>query len=151
MAIKMRDFTRLSIELRPSRCLLIGGGLGHGLAGITIVISATPLWVKAGLIISVVLSLVRFGVQYGYPRGHGFVARLERLDGRWRIETGDGQIKHARLISGYAHPNLVILNFRLQNNKQRSLTLLPDATDAHALRQLRVLLRTQTAMDEPNP
>ena len=144
----MRNFTALSIELRLSRILLVSGGGAHVLAGIAVVVSSLPLGIKAGWIAGIALALVRFGWQYGYRRGRGFIARLELLDGRWRLETGDGMLHRAGFTGGYAHPLIVILNFRLESGGRRSLTLLPDAADPDALRRLRVWLRTRRDEDQ---
>ena len=128
----------------------MGGGIGHLLAGVAVIISTAPLWIKAGLVIGIALALVRFGWRYGNRYSRAFVVRIELLDGRWRLETGDGMRHHAWLTGGYAHPGVVILNFRLEGGKRQSLTLLPDAADAEGLRRLRVWLRTQTGADEPD-
>jgi hypothetical protein len=141
----------LILEPRPSRFLLIGGGIGHLLAGVAVVVSNVPIWVKAGFIAGIVLALIGFGWRYGYRRGRGFIARIELLDGRWRLETGDGAAYRAELIGGYAHPAIVILNFRLENGRRRSLTLLPDSADPDALRRLRVWLRTSRDADASDP
>lgn len=147
----MLDPVALSVEPRPSRILLVSGGGAHVLSGIAVVMCSLPLWVKAGLIAGIVLALVRFGWRYAYPGGKGFTARIELLGGRWRLETGAGATHRASLIGGYAHPLIVILNFRLENGRRRSLALLPDAADAEALRRLRVWLRTRRDADEPDP
>ena len=128
----------------------MGGGIGHLLAGVAVIISTAPLWIKAGLAIGIALALVRFGWRYGNRHSPAFVARIELLDGRWRLETGDGMRHCAWLTGGYAHPGVVILNFRLEGGKPQSLTLLPDAADAEGLRRLRVWMRTQTRVDEPD-
>lgn len=147
----MRHFPALILEPRPSRCLLIAGGGGHALAVIALMVSTAPTWVKIGLLAGIALSLAGFWFQYGDQRERGFITRIELLDERWRIETGDGATHHAMLTSGYAHPGIVILNFRLDNGGRKALTLLPDAADANGLRRLRVWLRTRTEDDEPNP
>ncbi len=49
---------------------------------------------------------------------------------------------HGHLASGYAHPLIVILNFRLENGRRRSLTLLPDTVAGDELRRLRSWLLT---------
>ncbi len=139
----MHGLATLNIETRLSRILLVCGGAVHLLAGIAVVVCSLPPWTKAGLIVGVALALSRFGWQYGYRWGRGFIARLELLDGVWRLETGDGSLYRARLTGGYAHPGIVILNFRLQGGGRRSLALLRDATEVEMLRRLRVWLRTQ--------
>jgi len=144
---KLRNLAALSIELRPSRLLLVSSGSAHVLAGVAVVVSSLPLWIKAAWIAGITLALIRFGWQYGYRRGRSFIARIERLDGVWRLEMGDGALHRARLTGGYAHPLVVILNFRLESGRRRSLALLPDAADAQALRRLRVWLRTRRDED----
>lgn len=121
----------------------MGGGVGHLLAGVAVIVSNILWWVKAGLIAGIAVSLVWLVYCYGYPRGRRFIARLEWLDERWQLATGDGRRYSGQLISGYAHPLIVIVNFRLENGQRRSLTLLPDSADADELRRMRVWLRTQ--------
>ena len=141
----------MNIELRPSRLLLAGGGSAHVLAGIAVATCSLSLWIKVGLIAGIALALVRFGQQYGYQQGRSFITRIERLTGGWRLETGDGMVHRARLTGGYAHPLIVILNFRLESTGQWSLALWPDSADPDALRQLRVWLRIQQGRDESAP
>ena len=146
----MRDFAPLLIEPRPSRLLLASGG-AHVLAGVAVIVSSLPLWIKVGWIVAIAVAVLGFVWQYGYRRGRGFIARIEWLDGGWRLETGDGTLHRAGLTGGYAHPGVVILNFRLESGGRRSLALLPDAADPEALRRLRVWLRTRRDEDEPDP
>jgi hypothetical protein len=131
--------------------MLIGGGLVHGLAGVAAIVANLPWWVQAAFVAGIARSLIGFGYHQGSRRSRGFIARIELLDGRWRLETGDGAEYWGRLTGGYAHPLLVILNFRLESGGRRSVTLLPDAADPDALRRLRVWLRTSqdAAADHP--
>ena len=147
----MRSLAALNIELRRSRILLISGSAVHVLSGIAAIVSSLPWGGKAGFIAGIVLSLAWFGYCYGYPQGRRFIARIELLDGRWRLETGDGGVHRGQLIGGYAHLLIVILNFQLEDGRRRSLTLLPDSVDSDDLRRLRVWLRTQRSDDEPEP
>jgi len=128
--------------------LLLGGGAGHILAIVAVVVSSIPWWAKVAFIAGAAFSLARFGYRYGASRGRGFIARVEKMDERWRLESGDGVVHWARLTSGYAHPLIIILNFRLESGRQRSLTLLPDSADSDVLRRMRVWLRTQSDQDE---
>ena len=141
----------MNIQLHRSQILLISGSAVHVLSGIAVVVCSLPLWIKVGLIAGIVLSLAWFGYCYGYPQGRRFIARIELLDGRWRLETGDGGVQRGQLIGGYAHLLIVILNFQLDDGGRRSLTLLPDSADPDDLRRLRVWLRTQRSDDEPEP
>ena len=148
----MRALSSLILEPRPSWLLLASGGGAHLLAGVAVVVCSLPLWIKAGLIVAIALAVGRFTWQYGNRRGRGFIARIELLDGGWRLEMGDGSLHRAGLTGGYAHPGIVILNFRLESDGRRSLALLPDAADAEAVRRLRVWLRIRRDDDdEPDP
>ncbi len=143
----MRDLSSLTFEPQLSRSLLAGSGIVHGLAGIATIVASVPLWVKAGLLAGIGLSLAWTGYRYGWRRGGGFITRVELLDGRWRLETGDGARYPARLTGGYAQPGVVVLNFRVESSWRRSLALLPDSADLESLRRLRVWLRTRRDED----
>ncbi|NMQ20441.1 hypothetical protein E4P82_15320 [Candidatus Competibacter phosphatis] len=143
----MYRLAALNIEPRPSRILLIGSGVAHGLAGVAAIVASVPLWAKAGLLVGIGLSLAWIGYRYGWRRGGGFISRVELLDGRWRLETGDGIRHPAGLTGGYAQPGIVVLNFRLEGGWRRSVALLPDAVDSETLRRLRVWLRTRRDED----
>lgn len=143
----MHRLTALNIESRPSRILLIGSGVAHGLAGVATIVASVPLWAKAGLLVGIGLSLAWTGYRYGWRRGGGFITRVELLDGHWRLETGDGIRHPAGLTGGYAQPGIVVLNFRLEGGWRRSVALLPDAVDSETLRRLRVWLRTRRDED----
>ena len=139
----------LTVTARPSRILLIGGVGAHLLAASAVLACGLSLWIKSGLLAALALALIRFERRHGSARSKDFVTGLELLDGRWRLETGDGVQRHARLIDGYAHPSLILLRFRLDNGQRRTLTLPPDAAEAEALRRLRVWLRAHRDETEP--
>lgn len=141
----------LRLEPRPSRILLVIGGVSHVLAGAAVIVSNLPWWVKAGFIAGIALSLAWFGYCYGYLPGRRFIACIELLDGRWRLETGAGGVQRGQLTGGYAHPLIVIVNFQLDGGGRRSLTLLPDSADPDDLRRLRVWLRARCHDDEAEP
>lgn len=145
----MPSFPSLVVELRPSPTLLLGGGLSHVLAGTAVVVASIPLWIKVGIMVGIGLTLTRFGWRYLNRDGRGFIARIELLDGRWRIETGDGQLHRAQVTCGYAHPQIIILKFRMDTGWSWGLTLLPDSADPDSQRQLRVWLRTRRVEPEP--
>jgi hypothetical protein len=147
----MLDPVPSRIELYPSRILLVTGGGLHLLAGIAVAVCGLAPMLKVTGAAGIAGSLVWFGYRYGSRCGRGFIARIESLGGRWRLETGDGATHRADLIGGYAHPAIVILNFRLENGRRRSLTLLPDSADLDALRRLRVWLRTTRGADISDP
>lgn len=137
----MNRLPSVLVELRPSRLLVGALGIAHVAAGVAVFLAAVPAWVKLGLSAAVGASLARAGLRHGWSRGRDFIARIELVDGRWRLETGAGAVGRAGLSGGYAHPGIVILNFRLENGRHRSLALLPDSADAESLRRLRVWLR----------
>jgi len=132
------DFT---VDLRPSRYLLITGGIVHLWAMIAVLIAAIPLWLKVSVSIGLGVVLIRFWVSNGQYRRQASIVRIAWIDGRWHLETSSGALLAAELIDGYSHPSIVILNFRLETKQRRSLTLLPDSADTDSLRRLRVLLR----------
>lgn len=139
----MLDLAALNIELRPSPMLLAAGSSLHLLSGIAVAACNLPLGIKAMFLVGIALVLVQFGRQYACSGRKSFISHVELLDGRWRLTTGDGATHRASLIGGYAHPNIIILNFRLENRRRWSLALLPDSADPDALRRLRVWLRTR--------
>ncbi len=143
----MRHFTLLHLEPRPSRLLLLSGGVAHGLAATATFLAGVPFMVKAVLLAGMLGSLLWLAYEYGWRTSAGFIARADYLDGRWRLETGAGLVYRARLTGGYAQPYLLILNFRLDNGHARTLLLLPDALAAEELRRVRVWLRTRRSAD----
>ena len=74
----MRGHATLDIEPRPSRILLVSGGSVHLLSGVAVVVCSLPLWIKTGLFAGIALASIGFVWQYGYRRGRGFIARLEK-------------------------------------------------------------------------
>ena len=112
------------------------------MAVVAVVVSSIPWWIKAGFIVGIAWSLARLGRRYGQIHSADFITGLELIDGRWRLETRAGSVHHGHLASGYAHPLIVILNFRLENGRRRSLTLLPDTVAGDELRRLRSWLLT---------
>lgn len=140
-AVKMRPYPSFSVRLQPSRYLLIGGGIVHGLAAGAVMLASLPPWLKVGFMIGLGLSAVKLGWENSLRCSHRFISRIESVDDRWRLETGDGVIHRASVIGGYAHPAIVILSFRLDGGGYRSLTLLSDSADPESLRRLRVWLR----------
>ncbi|CDI01866.1 hypothetical protein BN873_210087 [Candidatus Competibacter denitrificans Run_A_D11] len=136
----MRHLPDFTVELQPSRYLLIGVSIAHLLAVTAVLIAVIPIWLKASFSLGLGLSLLWFWLGNG-PRRHESIVRIAWLDGCWRLETGTGVILTAELVDGYGHPVLIILNFRLEGNRYRSLTLLPDSASPDSLRRLRVLLR----------
>lgn len=128
---------------------MLFGAVAHSLAGLAVNVSSLPLEIKMILSIAILIALLGFGYSYGYASGRAFIASLELLDGRWLISTGNHRTYRAYLVSGHAHPLMVILNFRLLNGARHSLILLADTAHSNDLRRLRVWLNTQYIGDLP--
>lgn len=139
--VNVRHLPDFTVDLRPSRYLLIAGSIAHLWAMIAVLIAAIPLWLKVSLSIGLGLVLIGFWIRKGQHRRQASIVRIAWIDGRWHLETRSGVLLTADLIDGYGHPYLIILNFRLATNRRCSLTLLPDSARPDSLRRLRVLLR----------
>ncbi|MBL8251192.1 MAG: hypothetical protein JNK31_05955 [Candidatus Competibacter sp.] len=144
----MNDLRDLLVAVRPSRRLLVAGAVVHVLAGVAALSSGVPPAVKAAFVVALGLSLAWLGFRYGWQRSPGFIGTVEWADGRWRLHTGDGRVRSARLSGGYGHPLIVILNFRLEGGWPLALALLPDAAHSENVRRLRVLLRVWRDADD---
>ena len=143
----MAHFPSLQISLRPSRLLLTLGGVTHLLAAVAVMVSSLAAWFKIGLIAGIGLALLRFGWRYGHHTGPGFISGVALAEDRWHLRTGTGACQNAIWSGGYAHTLLVILHFRLEHGRPRSLVVLPDAADPDGLRRLRVWIRTRATSD----
>lgn len=137
----MQASPSLALELRPSRWLWVGSIILHQLAGGAALLAAIPMGAKVGVSIGLILSLAWLSYRYACRSSSGFIVSIEALDGRWRLTMGNGAIQQVSLIGAYAHPLLIILNFRFESGWRRSLALLPDAATAEERRRLRAWLR----------
>ena len=90
-----------------------------------------------------------FGVSWLYLRRHpalGFGRRaivklLWSADGKWLVTDGEGRKSEAVLLpSSYVHPNLIVLNFRLNSGSKRTRIIFGDEVVQEQLRQLRARL-----------
>lgn len=136
----------MSLDFKPRRSRLLARFLVgmHALAAAVVL-----LWVPGRLATVVLLALVALSFFRNYRR-HILLrgARVPRRvvcheDGRWLLQCQQGAMHPARLLpSSYLHPQLVILNFALEERpRRRNLVLCQDSLDAQTLRQLRVHLR----------
>lgn len=137
----MQASPSLALELQPSRWLWLGGVILHLLAAGAALLAAIPIGAQVGVGIGLILSLAWLSYRYAYQSSPGFIVSIEVLDGRWRWTMGNGTIQQVSLIGAYAHPLLIILNFRFESGWRRSLALLPDAATAEERRRLRAWLR----------
>lgn len=139
----------LTLDLRPSRRLLLILTAVHGLAGVALWLCALPLAVKIPLSLLLGGSLLSVYPRYAHRRSRFFIARIRQAaDGQWFLGYGDGGERPARLAGGYVHPQLLILNFATGRLARRAVVILPDAADAEAVRRLRVRLLARRAEEE---
>ena len=77
------------------------------------------------------------------------VVRLSRhTDGTWQLQLRNGAKLGATLLhDSYLHPSLIVLNFKLNTGKRRSVVLCRDSADATALRHLRIALALESRVD----
>ncbi len=104
---------------------------------------AIPALAKAFFSLVIVASLLHTLYVHGLRRGRRSLVRLAWLaDGSWELEEQSGVRRRAELAGvNYAHPRLVVLNFRYRDGgRGRSVVLTPDSLMGGSLRQLRVLL-----------
>ena len=142
------------LDFKPRRSRL----LARFLVGVHLLaVVAVLLWVPGRLITVVLLALVALSFVRNHRR-HILLrgARVPRRvvcheDGRWLLQCEQGVMHAARLLpSSYLHPQLVILNFALDEQpRRRNLVLCQDSLDAQTLRQLRVRLRV-AAQGQPD-
>jgi toxin CptA len=107
-----------------------------------------PLILHWCLAIAVLLSFVHTVRQYVMvPGTAGVIALTWKHDGDWVIDLQDGTSLEAQLhASSYAHPWLVVLNFRIEDRRRlKSVVLFPDSLEAQTFRQLRVRLTLEGA------
>ena len=144
----------LYLRPAPSRLLLLFLVLIHLLA-----LSVLPfLAVSAGFLVPVALLVLaglyrelQLHVFRRHPRS--VVRAVWESSGRWRLTDALGVERAGELLAeSYVHPQLVLLNFKLDGAGRRSLVLLPDSEDRQTLRELRVRLRTRASgRDQPEP
>ena len=137
------------LKLKPSRSLGLGFALLAILVCVAIMRADLPAWVQAGLMAGVGITTL-----WGVRR----TARLPSL-----ALAGDGGL-HGRhgnedwqvvtvLPDSFVSTILIVLRYREQHGRVRSVSLLPDSATADDLRRLRVSLRwaRHTRSDTSSP
>ena len=131
----------LTLELRPSRTLLVGNAACHLLALASlgwVVVAPGVRWFLALLL---VVSLAASCLLHGPLRSPWLIKRIDWTpDGEWRLYGIHGEARPAHLVGCYVHPHLLILNFALSRFSRRSVVVLSDAADPAAIRRLRARL-----------
>jgi toxin CptA len=124
--------------------------VGHGGAIILLYFLALPVvlrwFIAVGLVANLIVVLRK---QSGRPGPGNVRALLWQAEGDWMLDiVGVGWQSAQLLPSTYAHPWLVVLNFRLEEERRsRSVVLLPDAIDGDNLRRLRVRLQVEAVAE----
>jgi toxin CptA len=131
-------YTRVhEIELKPSRLLGLLLAAMAGLAALALLRAALPDVARWGTAAAVV-ALAGWGAWRSRPR-----VRVRRLDdGRVQVADAAGEWSDLEVLGdSFVSPLLIVLCYRVGGGPAHRLVLLPDSTDAEALRRLRVSLR----------
>ena len=134
----------IHLTLRPSPRLTLLHAVTHAGAVGALWYAAVPL-LPSALLTALVIAhgawVVRLEWRTAHPRR---IRRLVSLpDGNWRLVTGDGRERAARLLGGgLVHPRLTVLAFRCAGEwYPRGVAFTPDNVAARPFRRLRVRLR----------
>lgn len=127
----------MSIELQPSRWLLISLALIHGLAIVAAWWSALPL-----LWLMVVELLVLFSAWRNLRRyGRDLPQQLHWRGQQWWLTSGTEEVAIHWSGKGMITPWLMVLPYRREAGRPGALVLPVDSAEAESLRALRVQLR----------
>ena len=142
-----KKFVRpLSFDLHASRRLTGFLLVTHLLATIAVLMLPWSMAPRAALVCALLLSLGWSVGRHGLRRLPGAICRVQvSASDAWTLWRRDGRVVTGELAgSTFAHPALVILNFRRAAGTQ-SVIMLPDSLDSDAFRRLRVHLATRSA------
>ena len=132
--------TPLAVDIRPSRwlaCYVLSVYVTAGL--VVIVLPVSPWIISIALIVLLLSGTATFRVRVNLCSRRAVVALNRYADGTWQLRLADGTLHQARLLpDSYLHPELQVLNFRLDNGMRRSVVLMRDSADPASLRRLRV-------------
>ena len=134
--------TPTTVEIRPSRWLACYVLSVYAAACLVIIILPVSPWV-VGAALSVLLlsNVANYRTRVSLRSRRAVVMLNRHTDGTWQLCQTSGVSCQARLLpDSYLHPELLVLNFRLDNGKRRSVVLMRDSADATCLRRLRVEL-----------
>ncbi|MHB1091563.1 protein YgfX [Thiobacillus sp.] len=137
------------IELKPSR------RLGLLLLGVTALVLVALLLADVPMVTAWVLGIVAMGFgAWGWRQSVPMASLRIAPDGRLqcRNETREWQDVEV-LDDSFVSLALVVLRYRIDDRRVRSMTLLPDSANADDLRRLRVSLRwiRRTRSDTGSP
>ena len=136
----------LHLILERSRVLHRALGAAHGLAGVAALANPLPLWVKAGLLGAVGVSL------YLTLRDHVLDPPVRGLslnpDGHWEVIRRTGPVTATLLGSTVATSWIVILHL-VTDRGTIAIPILRDSVDPESFRRLRVHLRVAGSGREP--
>ena len=131
--------TPLAVEIKPSRwlaCYVLGVYVAAGL--VVVVLPVSPWVISLALTVLSLSGAATFRLRVNLRGRRAVVALNRHADGTWQLRLADGALHQAHLLpDSYLHPELQVLNFRLDNGKRRSVVLMRDSADAISLRRLR--------------
>lgn len=133
-------------RLRLRGSFLLGGLclVGYGAALVWLFSFAIPFWIKLLILPLVLVSFVtacRRHVLFNAPEA---ISELSWAGGAdWLLYEVSGQALDARLLgSSFAHPWLVVMNFRVEGERRiRSVVMFPDSCDTTSYRRLLTKMR----------
>ncbi len=125
------------IRLKPSRLLglLLAGMALLALAAISgAALSAGWQWALAIAVAGL--------IGWGWQRGRRLPGLRLGPDGRLQCRDAEAEWRDVEILGdSFVSAGLTVLRYRIDGQRARSLTLLPDSADADDLRRLRVSLR----------
>lgn len=132
--------TPITLEIIPSHWLAYYVVCVHVIAGLSVIFLPVSTWVMcAALFVLVLLCVVTYRTHVSLRSRRAVVALNRYADDAWQLRLVSGASYQARLLpDSYVHPELLVLNFRLDIGERRSVVLMSDSADAARLRRLRV-------------
>lgn len=131
------------IEIKPSGLLALALCAAHVAAAAVAWLAPVPLWLKAGITLAIVASLVHSLSRKAALHAARAIVALEVTEaGRISFRTRNGEWQACELLgSTYVSPYLTILNLKAQGARVRHVVLVPDNVEAQDFRRLRTWLR----------
>lgn len=134
------------IHLRPKASSCLAGFIlvSHLLGAIALFLSDIHDMLRILLLVIILLDCYFLWNRLVARSSARDILRADWLsDDRWQIEDGKGRVQQATSwILLLNTPALVMLKFKLKNNKAATLIICPDSVDREVGRQLRVRLNT---------
>ena len=142
------DPAPVHLNLRSSRRLIQGALFVYFGAIVCLMVADVPWYLELAGGVAAVLSFVQLGALHLLRVHPSAVCRLAwNGDTGWHIWTRGGACLHVHLcLPCYLQPWLTILRFKPHTGRWASVALIvPDNSNEHAFRRLRILLRCSLA------